>query len=445
MIKTIIYMKFRKWHHSSPNRTIEVGSLVSDAGRGIARIDYDRLNNPVRIQFTDGSVTRYIYSAAGEKLRVIYLTAVPNISVPIGSTRELAPSEILSADSTDYLLGGSLTLRNGRIDKLQFGEGYCQAEKYAGDNSKDDFFFYYYDQDHLGSVRQVVKADRTTNGTVVQTMDYYPFGAQFCHSSTASDVQSRKYNGKEFDKMHGLNTYDYGARQYNPVTARWDRMDPLCEKYYGISPYAYCHNNPVMLVDPNGCKDTVFVRGKDRPITEEPNTSTPWSNPDGSPNRGAYNCHTFAWSYPGGDPSDVEYPAHPLWDVHPENNMLGYTQLNADEPNEVDDRVIYYLDENSDGKYQDGEFIAHSAIVFQVDKEGYTTEVISKRGELGISRNHPRAPEFYETHNGKKTSRAYFRETKKWLLHSNRRSLSSPDYYHVEKPDALYVAPKIHH
>ena len=35
--------------------------------------------------------------------------------------------------------------------------------------------------------------------------------------------QPYKYNGKELDKMHGLNTYDYGARQYNPVTARWDR------------------------------------------------------------------------------------------------------------------------------------------------------------------------------------------------------------------------------
>ncbi len=90
------------------------GSLVSDAGRGIARIDYDLLNNPVRIQFTNGSVTKYIYSAAGEKLRVTHQTAVPNITVPIGSVRELAPSEILSTDSTDYLLGGSLTLRNGR-------------------------------------------------------------------------------------------------------------------------------------------------------------------------------------------------------------------------------------------------------------------------------------------------------------------------------------------
>ncbi len=45
-------------------------------------------NNPVRIQFTDGNVTKYVYSATGEKLRVIYQTAVPNITVAIGSARE---------------------------------------------------------------------------------------------------------------------------------------------------------------------------------------------------------------------------------------------------------------------------------------------------------------------------------------------------------------------
>ena len=67
-----------------------------------------------------------------------------------------------------------------------------------------------------------------------------------------AELQPYKYNGKEFDKMHGLNTYDYGARQYNPVTARWDRMDPLCEKYYSMSPYAYCGNNPVRYIDPDG-------------------------------------------------------------------------------------------------------------------------------------------------------------------------------------------------
>lgn len=29
-------------------------------------------------------------------------------------------------------------------------------------------------------------------------------------------------------------------------------MDPMAEKYYSISPYAYCMNNPVRYVDPDG-------------------------------------------------------------------------------------------------------------------------------------------------------------------------------------------------
>ena len=219
-------------------------------------MDYDCLNNPVRIQFTDGNVTRYVYSATGEKLRVVYQTAVPNITVAIGSTRELMPSEILFTDSTDYLLGGALMLKNGRIDKFLFEEGYCQATRYNA--TQDNFTFLYYDRDHLGNVRQVTKAMGST-GTVVQTMNYYPFGAQFCGgTANNNDIQPYKYNGKELDKMHGLNTYDYGARQYNPITARWDRVDPLAEKYYPYSPYVYCMNNPMNAIDPDG-KDGVYI------------------------------------------------------------------------------------------------------------------------------------------------------------------------------------------
>ena len=72
--------------------------------------------------------------------------------------------------------------------------------------------------------------------------------------SRGADVQPYKYNGKELDLMHGLNTYDYGARQHDPILARWDRIDPLCEKYYNVSPYAYCVNNPVRFIDPDGKK-----------------------------------------------------------------------------------------------------------------------------------------------------------------------------------------------
>lgn len=91
------------------------------------------------IYFTNGNVTKYVYSATGEKLRVVYQTAVPNITVAIGSARELMPSEILYTDSTDYLLGGSLTLKNGRIDMFQFDGGYCQATQYNA--TQDNFIF----------------------------------------------------------------------------------------------------------------------------------------------------------------------------------------------------------------------------------------------------------------------------------------------------------------
>jgi hypothetical protein len=55
--------------------------------------------------------------------------------------------------------------------------------------------------------------------------------------------------------MHGLNTYDYGARQYYSVLPVWDRIDPLCEKDYGTSPYVYCTNNPVNKFEPDGKTD----------------------------------------------------------------------------------------------------------------------------------------------------------------------------------------------
>ena len=45
---------------------------------------------------------------------------------------------------------------------------------------------------------------------------------------------------------------DFGSRFYDPATAIFLQQDPLAEKYYNISPYAYCANNPVNFVDPDG-------------------------------------------------------------------------------------------------------------------------------------------------------------------------------------------------
>ena len=68
--------------------------------------------------------------------------------------------------------------------------------------------------------------------------------------STNPGQQRYKYNGKEFEPLHGLNWNDYGARWYDPATSLFTTIDPLCEKYYHIYPYAYCAGNPVNRVDP---------------------------------------------------------------------------------------------------------------------------------------------------------------------------------------------------
>lgn len=262
----------------------DFGALISDTGRGITMIEYDNNKNPIRIQFSNGNVTKYIYSAEGTKLRTIYYTAMPNINVPDGCTHELDASEIQTTDSLDFLMEGNLILKNGRINKYLFEGGYCGIAKPASPfslyedgsdseiseeeqkayeerrkewtkavealNATDAFNFYYYNKDHLGNNREVIDF----RGKICQVINYYPFGTPFSDQSTTlqADYQPYKYNGKEFDMMHGLNTYDYGARQYNPIVPTWDRIDPLCENFGYMSPYNYCLDNPVNTTDQDG-------------------------------------------------------------------------------------------------------------------------------------------------------------------------------------------------
>jgi RHS repeat-associated protein len=44
----------------------------------------------------------------------------------------------------------------------------------------------------------------------------------------------------------------FGARYYDSGLSIWLSVDPMSDKYPSMSPYNYCANNPVMLVDPDG-------------------------------------------------------------------------------------------------------------------------------------------------------------------------------------------------
>ncbi len=97
-------------------------------------------------------------------------------------------------------------------------------------------------------------------GVVRQVTNYYPFGGVFSTTvyNSGDDLQPYKYNGKELDRTHGLDWYDYGARNYDAFLPIFTSLDPHCEGYYNISPYAYCANNPINAIDPTG-RDTLNI------------------------------------------------------------------------------------------------------------------------------------------------------------------------------------------
>ena len=211
------------------------GALVKDLNKGISNIEYDILGNLKCITFSNGFKTKYIYDAAGNKLRTTHESVVAN--------------------TTDYI--GNFVLEDGKLSKYLFDGGYCSF-----DNNQNPTF-HYYEKDHLGSIRMVVNE----NGTIEQVNHYYPFGGVYGDLSYNAEIQKSKYIGKEFDHMHGLDWYDHGARMYDAAKVVWNKVDPLSEIYFHFDPYLYCENNPIVMFDNTGLLGVRIVDMENKTIT----------------------------------------------------------------------------------------------------------------------------------------------------------------------------------
>ena len=181
---------------------------------------YNSLNLLEKAMRNDTIVTKYSYLANGTKLSAV------------------------NADDCGFAYRGSFTYRadagGDRVfESTPFGGGRIVAT--AGNDTEIRYFL----TDHLESVRVVA----TDKNNVLERNDYQPFGKRWVTPSLPVSDNRDRFNGKEDQSFAGLPFSDYGARMYDRERGRWLSQDPL-QQYH--SPYVFCGNNPIRLIDLDG-------------------------------------------------------------------------------------------------------------------------------------------------------------------------------------------------
>ena len=147
---------------------------------------YNYLTLPQLVQFRYGHRIEYTYDASEMKRTVKYREANHDMNYYTWDDREPAETDFQSVQHRkDYT--GNKVYENNQLKLILTENGYIERNKDTG-----AYHRYYYLKDHLGNNRIVMNS----SGAVVQLTNYYPSGMV------------------------------------------------MAEKYYWISPYTYCANNP---------------------------------------------------------------------------------------------------------------------------------------------------------------------------------------------------------
>jgi len=202
------------------------GNVTKD-GVNSLQIRWNLLDLPLSVSDFDGYEQRYTYLADGTKVGRSYR-------------------------GTEYAYSGSLTYKDGWLESVPFGGGRIEVDS-AGVAS-----VHYFLTDHLGSAR-VIALVNGGGRWIQERSDYYPFGEAWKTNGMPSEGNRYTFSGKEESGLWlddegetKAAIQDFGARYYDSEGVMWLSQDPNAEKYYPISPYAYCSGNPVRFIDPDG-------------------------------------------------------------------------------------------------------------------------------------------------------------------------------------------------
>ena len=228
------------------------GNLKKDDHKNIVSIDYNYLNLPEKITFTNNRIIEFTYDATGKKWR----------------KRVTEPGQ--NAKERDYIDGVEYTIdytSNGAVikqDIIHFTEGYAQRDPATdGDPNWKGWIYKYTIKDHLGNTR-VTFDDFNNDGNITtddvkQVNNYYPFGMNMEGNWNGADGQFKyQFNGTEWNDDFGLGWSDYTKRWYDPTSNRFWSVDMLATKFAYYSPYQYAGNRVPNAIDLDGMEELII-------------------------------------------------------------------------------------------------------------------------------------------------------------------------------------------
>ena len=220
------------------------GNLIKNEDNRISLTTYNLLNLPQTVAFSDKSLSVFYYMADGRKIRNATGAYSISTAVPIDSVvKNTDPYISYMSEWNDEFW------YQGKLQKyINTPEGNIEVST----GRKMSFSYYYTSKDHLGSIWLYWSSLSNKYSNI-----YYPSGIM-------REKRRSPYNygltGKEIVYDNGLDEYFFGARTLFAPINRFNQPDPLCEEYYHISPYAYCANNFINALDPDG-KKIIFING----------------------------------------------------------------------------------------------------------------------------------------------------------------------------------------
>ena len=230
-----------------------IGNIIYKSDFGTYTYDYSNKPHAVRSVATDrplssDSGSTIIYNFDNKPESITKGSSTVSITYDGNGQRVRKQS---SVSGTILYLGGLYETRNGAGIIHVFAGSQRVASVLADGRTQ------FYHSNHLGSSSFITDQ----NGDKKEKIEYFPFGeyravgdpnGTYDYDPSFPDV-NYTFTGQEDDDDLGL--YNYGARLYDPVLARFispDRLIPEPGNLQTFNRYSYCVNNPLILTDPNG-------------------------------------------------------------------------------------------------------------------------------------------------------------------------------------------------